>query len=304
MSGDPEGVDIKMKRISLRIIIILIALLSSGCESAPVPVQSTTPATDTALSGTPTLKITNANFPIPTTSHTIVASLGATETKETIAAYLVNGGGCETPCFLGIYPGKTTQKQLKRILTNNGLPFWNNSNKGIDFYGINYEFKNELSLKGTFTVQNDLVKNLDLGIGLETSEARDVRNWQTFSPATLIGRYGTPSEVTIAMDWGPRSYFEMNVYFKSVDLIVEYAGFELLTSPSKSMVICPLRIPFEDIQIWMGRDPRNPPLEAVSFEKATMLTLEDFSKIMTGTPEQACFTINGESFPWYIDSPN
>jgi hypothetical protein len=47
----------------------------------------------------------------------------------------------------------------------------------------------------------------------------------------------------------------------------------------------------------MGKNPKDPPRVAVPLEKATSMTTEEFSKLMTGNPSKACFTLNGEIFP-------
>jgi hypothetical protein len=286
-----------MKKISINFVLVIIVLLTSSCGSSALTVKQEAIATTPAFSVIEQPQPTGPSFSMPTMMPTIEATLDATGTKETLTKYLENSGSYSSPCFLSIYPGKTTVSEMKEILTHIGLPLWISVNKNEEFYEVNYEFDNDLSLNGVFIVQDQLVKNIKIGIGLETVEARDVRNWSAFSPETLIDRYGMPSEVTIALDWGPSSLFEMNVYFKTVDLIVQYVGYDFLPVRSKSMIFCPFVAPIEYIRIWMGKDPQYPPLEAVSFEKATLLTMEEFSKLMTGNPDQACFIINGEVFP-------
>ncbi|GAP16107.1 hypothetical protein LARV_03903 [Longilinea arvoryzae] len=294
---------IKVKKVSLNIYLIIVALFTSSCSSAASTVQPASTAANPVQSATAPLTPTSTSSPVPTTTPTIEATLESMATRETIAAYIDKGENCETPCFLGIYPGKTTLREMTGILTHLGLPISKISDKGVDYYGIDYELDNRLSMNVTFIVQDQQVKNVKMDISMDTSEVSDARNWPAFSPETLIDRYGTPSEVTLATDWGPRSYFEMNIYFASVDLIVEYNGYNLISRPSNSMVICPLRTPFEYLRIWMGKDPQYPPMEAVSFEKATSLTMEDFAELMTGDPDQACFTMNEEVIPKLRENP-
>jgi len=293
----------KVKKVSLNLCFIILALFTSGCGSAALTVQPAATATNLVWSATAPPTPTSTNSPVPTTTPTIEATLEAMAARETIAAYIDNGGDCDTPCFLGIYPGKTSLREMTGILTHLGLPMWKTSEKGLDYYEVNYELDNHLSINGMLIVQDQLVKNLEIDISMDTSEVSDARNWPAFSPETLIDRYGTPSEVTLATDWGPRSYFEMNIYFASVDLIAEYSGHELIPRLSNSMVICPMRTSFEYLRIWMGKDPQYPPMEAVSFEKATSLTLDDFAELMTGSPDQACFTMNEEVIPKQRENP-
>lgn len=293
----------EVKKVFWIICLLIVAIFTSSCSSASSTVEPASTSTNPVRSATAPLTPTRTSSPVPTTTPTIEATLEAMAAREAIAAYIDDGGNCETPCFLGIYPGKTTLREMTGILTHLGLPIWKTSEKGLDYYEVNYELDNHLSINGMLIVQDQLVKNLEIDIGMDTSEVSDAQNWPAFSPETLINRYGTPSEVTLATDWGPRSYFEMNIYFASVDLIVEYSGHELIPKLSNSMVICPLRTPFENLRIWMGKDPRYPPMEAVSLEKATSLTLGDFAELMTGDPDQACFTMNEEVIPKLRENP-
>jgi hypothetical protein len=47
----------------------------------------------------------------------------------------------------------------------------------------------------------------------------------------------------------------------------------------------------------MGKVPVYPPAEAVPLQDATDMTIEEFSNLMTGNPNEACFIVKGEVFP-------
>jgi hypothetical protein len=46
----------------------------------------------------------------------------------------------------------------------------------------------------------------------------------------------------------------------------------------------------------LGEDPEYPPIKGVSLEKATAMTLQEFSQLMTGDPTNACFNLKEEFF--------
>jgi hypothetical protein len=258
---------------------------STQIEIAPTLNQTTPPSSTSTISHTPTVTLT----PYPT--------LETEQAMETIKTFLHDGGDCEKPCFLGILPGESTLSEAKSIFMHLGLPTKKITYEGKDIYGTRYDFDNGLSVTGNITVQDEIVKNLRIDITPETPKAGFQRGWLVFSPETLISHYGQPSSVSFALDWGPRSYFEMDIYFDTDDLIVIYSGDDLIPRQKGSPTVCPLSAAFDNIQIWMGKDPINPPMEAVPLERATSMTIEEFSKLMTGNPDQACFTVNSEMFP-------
>jgi hypothetical protein len=49
----------------------------------------------------------------------------------------------------------------------------------------------------------------------------------------------------------------------------------------------------------MGKNPVDPPLEAgaLPLKEATSITMEEFTELMTGDPDLACFTFRGGIFP-------
>jgi hypothetical protein len=89
----------------------------------------------------------------------------------------------------------------------------------------------------------------------------------------------------------------MEMYFEQAKLIVQYIGANLLNVDLPKLEICPLTNQVEYIQIWMGDDPRYPPSPGVPLEEATSLTLEEFSELMMGDPNKACFNLREEVFP-------
>jgi len=202
-----------------------------------------------------------------------------------------------TGCLWGIIPGKTDLGEVTDILTHLGLEIKSTTLDSKDFYGFKFDFDSGLSIIATLTMTNEIVRNLRIDISPEKQKAGVPREWLAYSPETLINRYGRPSRVVFALDWGPRSYFEMDMYFDSVDLIVVYSGHDIIPRQKGSPQVCPLTAQFETVDLWMGKDPVYPPRDAVSLEEASGRTIKEFSELMTGNPAKACFVLNGEMFP-------
>jgi hypothetical protein len=113
----------------------------------------------------------------------------------------------------------------------------------------------------------------------------------------LIKNYGNPSQVIFALDWGERSFFEMDLYFEKSDLIVQYVGEDIIPRKKGSPEICPLKAQFRAVRVWIGKNPIDPPLPGIPLEDATHMTLDEFSNLMLGDPDYACFTLDGTQFP-------
>jgi hypothetical protein len=219
------------------------------------------------------------------------------EAKESLATLLKDPVDCEAPCFWGIVPGQTTFSEAVRAITHFGLQLiFVNTIDNKDFRDSRYEFESGLSVGVNLAIQDNTVQNVRVYITPEKQKTGVPRAWLAYSPETLIERYGPPSRVEFALDWGPRSYFEMDMYFDKVDLIVVYEGHNIIPGQKGSPRICPLSAQFESVRLWMGKDPYQPPLPAVSLEKATSMTLEEFSEVVTGDPGKACFIVNGDAF--------
>jgi len=287
-----------MKPINCLSLLLVIALGLSGCLSAgsgTLPTQTGTPIPS------PTLVFstaTSTSTPTETSTATLPATLGPEQAKETIRTLLQDSIDCESPCFWGIVIGRTTLEEAINIFAHLGLQLKHtNTRDNKDFYGVVYHSGNGLEVTPILTVQNNIVKSLDVGIN-DTSQEGTPRKWSAYSPETLIKRYGSPSRVDFFLGRvAPTPTHSMKMYFEKVELIVEYSGTNLLNVDLPKLEICPLTNQVEYIHIWMGDDPRYPPSLDVPLEEATSLTMEEFSKLMTGDAKMACFNLKEEKFP-------
>ena len=279
----------------------MFALLIVGCLPNNPTLTSTQtwiqPPTYTSVSPT----FTPSFEPLQTATSMLAATLDPIQARKTIRTLLQEPVDCMAPCFWEITPGKTQFEDTKKIFDHLGLQLRHtNTQNNKDFYGVIFDSDNGLRITPVFTIQNGIVKNINVGINPETSKEGAPREWSAYSPETLIRRYGPPSRVDFGIAWGPgpSSFFEMIMYFDTIDLIVEYGGQDIIPWQQKSSPhFCPLAAQFEIVRLWMGKDPIDPPANAVQLEKATSMTMEEFSKLMTEEPNQACFNLKGDMFP-------
>jgi len=218
------------------------------------------------------------------------------QAKETIRTLLREPVDCSAPCFWGIVPGQTTLGEAKNIFTRLGLPVASTTYEKKDFHGIVYKLNSGLSIDVTLTMRDNIVENLRVEI-LPEKQKEVPREWQAYSPETLIARYGTPSRVDFFLGRAaPTPDYSMVLYFDTEDLIVEYFGYDY-TFDGTFVQTCPLINQWDDVRVWMGKNPQYPPSDGVSLEDATSLTLEEFAVLMTGDPQNACLKLKESVFP-------
>jgi hypothetical protein len=277
----------------------VIALGISGCVPATstavlIPIE-TPVSSPTPIPPTPTSTFT----PYVSVTPTLPATLEPEQAKESIRTLLQEPVDCEAPCFWGILPSKTTLEEATHTFVHLGLSLrFTTTLDGKDFYAVIYNLGNGIEVSPVIAIQNDIVKSLDVGIN-DTSPKGSPRKWSAYSPETLIKRYGPPSRVDLFLGRvAPTPIHSMVLYFEKVDLIVEYGGTNILNiNGGAKLEICPLTNKVDFLKIWMGDDPQYPPSTGVPLEEGTALTLEEFSKLMVGDQNKACFNLKEEKFP-------
>jgi hypothetical protein len=282
-----------MKQLNGAYLFLILAIAFSSCVSnetiiTPTWTQMQLPS-PTSVSSTPTRTLQPTQTP--------PATLEPEQAKEIMKTLLRELVDCRAPCFWGIMPGQTTLGEAKNIFTHLGLQLEHtNTQDSKDFYGLIHKFDTGLQVTPVLTIRNHIVENLSVGITPETQKANVPREWFAYSPETLIKQYGTPSRVSFALDWGPRSFFDMVMRFDTVELIVEYTGYDIMDGTAESPQVCPLADQFDSVRLWMGQDPRYPPPEVVPLEEATSMMLEEFANLIMGNPDTACFNLKKEVF--------
>ncbi|HNB51374.1 MAG TPA: hypothetical protein PK530_05505 [Anaerolineales bacterium] len=264
------------------------------------PTQTTTPrpsATPLPLTDTPT------SSPTLTPTWTPLPTLGPEQAQEILNTLLRETDGCLVPCFWGIIPEQTTFTEAKGIFAHLGLRMeLINTQDSKEFFEITYDPGSNFSMSLTLTKQKDLVKHIRVYITPELDQADVPRGWLAYSPETLIAQYGLPTQIVFFVDRPrdanaePKAWYHMVMYYENLDFIVMYGRPEI-HPPLSLLPICPITDAYNNVQLWLGHEPENPPQFGVSLEEATSMTIEEFAALMTGDPDSACFELKGELFP-------
>lgn len=287
-----------MKPITCLYLFLVIALGLSSCVPAGL---TTLPAQiETQVSSpTPIPPTSTSTFtPTATATPTLPATLEPEQAQESIRILLQEPIDCEAPCFWRIEPGRTTLDEAINTFAHLGISLkFTTTISGKDFYSVVYNLGNGLEVTPIFTIQNNIVENLRVGITPDKSQVGVPRKWLAYSPETLISRYGLPSKVVFSIGRGPSPWHSVVLYFETVDLIVEYSGASIINDVPK-LEICLLTNQVDLVQIWMGDNPQYPPKAfGVPLEEATSLTMQEFVNLMIGNPKNACFNLKEKAFP-------
>jgi hypothetical protein len=281
-----------MKTTNYLLSLLILSILLSGClSSAPTEASSVQPTPVISLSP---LTLAPTPRPIQTEYPTSSATLEPEQVKDIVRTMLQESSDCLAPCFFEIHPGQTTIGNAQERFAHLGLQLEHtNKQDNQDTYALAFTLDSGLQLSLILTTEGGVVENINLGISPEQQKPDVPRDWLAFSPETLIQKYGSPSKVDLFLGRGLHTQYTMNMYFDSVDLIVEYSNLDL----GKKLQICPLRDQMYSIRVWMGKKPQNTPFPGVPLEQAASLTVEDFSKLMTDNTGKACFELKEEMFP-------
>lgn len=276
-------------------LLLVISTIVTSCAPEAAVMTSTPTASQTLLASASPVLLTPTPTPTVAPTPTPPPTLQPDQAKETIQTLLQESVDCPAPCFWNVIPGQTTLEEAKQIFARLRLLLLRtNARENKEFYATVFHLDNGVEITPILTVQENVVKNLYVGLIPEPQQTGVSRAWLSYSPEILVARYGTPSQVGIAVDTGPRTFFTMAMYFDEFDLIVQYEGYGIIATDRR---VCPLVDQFDIVRIWLGKNPENPPRVVISLEEATSLTTEEFAELMVGDPKDACFNLKSEAFP-------
>ena len=289
-----------MKPTSWFSLLLIPTFILAGCVPVSPTIQPTqgvqlpSPTnlpTTYAVAPTATLKI--AETPIHTATETPLVTLRPESIKETMQPLLQDPMNCADPCFLGITPEKTGMDEVRALFTPLGFKHREGTdpNSGRDFYSVAYEFSIGRDSYVILYTSNNLVENIEITPDITKQKDGSPREWTTYSPETLIKKYGKPSRVEFALDFQELITINMIMYYDDLKLIALYSGVDRTTR------LCPFTYPFDHVRLWIGANPPHPPLfPTIPLEKATSLTIDQFTQLMLGDPQNACFPLNEKAF--------
>src|SRR5258708_4265568 len=255
---------------------------------ATIPIIPTSILTSIGMTRLP------SDTPSPTATLIPFDTLEPAQVTEILQPLFNEPMNCSVPCFWGIIPEQTSLDEARIFFGRLGFtPFEGiNPSSGRYFYTISYDSGTGHDSSATFHTDfnNNLIENIVITPDIPKPKEGSPREWIAYSPETLIKRYGSPSSVRFTVrSYGlsgssPNIGINMIMYFDTSDLIVQYSGYTM-----NPKWFCPLTAPFDFVRLWMGHNPPDTPsFETEPLEKASSLTMDQFSQLMTGNPSNAC----------------
>lgn len=156
-------------------------------------------------SNTPTDVLTTPTSSKLAPTFTPVSTLSAEQEGTLLSSLLANNGGCELPCWWGITPGLTGVVEARDIFVLQGVEDWVESFDGTyALIGLGYPRVDSSTYSRDVIVQFGLENNqiqyiyVDGGYRQEELRTLFIQDWQSYSPTSMLDRYGQPSYVEMA----------------------------------------------------------------------------------------------------------
>jgi len=267
--------------------------------STPVPTATPTPPTPTPTS---TARPTKTPTPLPTATETPVPRFSEEKAAEKLNELMKTNGGFPPDEFWGIRPGETKLAEAQIMFAQLREPLYRSSNeKGMDNYSATVTYKNLLTFSPALPVLNDKIQSFyvtfDFLQEIPWSEA-----WPSYSPNALLTQLGSPSAIQFTLEYPHEpgypegtAWYDMTIYFEEVHMAIFYQRAPVRDNGTL-VHICPAQDAFSGGRIWFGENPENGPYPGLDLTTVSTLTIENFQKLLTGSPQQACFDLSSKAF--------
>ena len=91
-------------------------------------------------------------------------------------------------------------------------------------------------------------------------------------------------------------WYDMIVYFDSINLILEYSSHPInsLSKEGNTVDVCPITDQFEGVNIWLGKEPINPPVLGFPLENVSPFSVKEFYDVIV--INNGCFSLDASKF--------
>jgi hypothetical protein len=242
--------------------------------------------------------------PTGTPTITPAPTLSPEQEGDFLSSLMSNNGGCELPCWWGVTPGQTGEQEARDLFASQGVDDWTFSDDSR-ILGIGYPRTDNSGYFRDVIVQFWVDDNLIQYIGVEGSYRRElnsffVRDWQAYSPAEILGRYGIPDYIEfVEVENSP--YFRLGLSYESGGIQISYImPFESLNNGNRKIcldlenvdhIYLSLYFPERTSQVPVGIIPTRLD-NYTSWETATGLSKEDFQQLVENDISPPCIEVD------------
>lgn len=303
-----KAIKSQLQRFVQMSFFVLVILSLSRCNDIQ---KVQIPASPTLLSSTlaPTLETPQPTITPSSTATTTqqptstpVATLPVEIRKQNLIELFSTNGGCDFPCWWGISSGDSIQK-VSELAPLVGKPL--RAYGSSYYYILSLDNLNFADFDTNFFVDaSQTVQRIEISIN-QPSRFRDYYDAfeMRLSLASLLGRYGKPSEVLLLVTprfepgETPRPYTLFLIY-DTQDFGIVYSGLVDYENPLR---ICSIKLDDYHLQYVMLYliNPRSKIVEINRFnstelqplEQVTSMSLDDFYQIFTNPKNNQCIDV-------------
>lgn len=270
--------------------------------------EATAKAPTRAVAATPTLTLPATPTSGPLTPLPTIA-ITDDQRREIVAELMRRNGGCDLPCWWGIYPGTTLVQDVAENLSSKGFL------ASTSFAGI-YAGHN---IYMDFEVESDAITALTITSSLTEGDNRAVyaENWQNYEPGAFVKHHRPPEEVYVyhpfQFDPGGGPAFHMLISYEDQGFVIEYWGaaehlgenryracpilanigairLHLFRPGTKADIISEI-LPADSVSHIAGPDTV---YDLINWERATGTNLDAFYELFNAEKSEACFDFVSE----------
>lgn len=201
--------------------------MQAESTSVSPSLRTSTPGADGTAYGEPSHSPASSPSPTrePKATAIPVPTLTDSEESELLSSLMLSNGDCELPCWWGIEPGITTEQDAWDLIESYGLQWVNSEDFRIIHLGYPRDRGNLVSTAITthLWIDDGTVKLIEVEGGYRQkglSEAFE-REWQAFSPAAIVGRFGRPELVEFG-EIGNSPYYQLTLAYDSSGVQMTY----------------------------------------------------------------------------------
>lgn len=281
-------------------LLLLCAVLFLGCSTnstLDMKTNTAMPVINTA-SETPSITLVPTLAPTQTPAETATPFpiLSPEEREKLIAELIRTNGDCSTPCFWGISPYISDYNNSVLFLKSLGHKGLEKTEDSTRYYNVSYSFKDETSVINiVLHGKNDKVEGIEAIVEGLNNENISSLDWSALRPDMIIKSYGTPSNIFVGFREGPdgRISYKLLFSYDVSKLSIMYDPIDAGTLPANTLHTCPLKERnIRRLSIWLGETSVGFLDGMISIEKTSLLSLEEFSKLLATEPDTWCLDLN------------
>ena len=227
-------------------------------------------------------------------------------------------GGCELPCWSGISPGKSEEKELLVFYKPWGLTKWypwpTSDALETEDYPLHVNQDGILNLAVTTRLEKGIVQSIFVLADNLLDFSLFSKVMQRYSLRNVFLKQGIPSRISLDMLSGPRERsapwtYTMWVFYDQQGILLIYEG-EGLTRSGNIIQVCPDYEKVNDIRFYLQPAESNIPLERLvgsdfdpkwfetySIQETTGLSLKDFYNKFVNSTQRVCFDTSASLWP-------